>query len=418
MNKLFIFINDNYFNLFLLLQKTVNKMDDEGQEDDNLVYIAIGLMSVCSVVGVIGNALVLYVFSSFKQKLTSTIFILTLATTDFITCLVTIPFTIAVEALKMKLEYDIVCKLYFFLMTTTVPFSAFVMVAIAIDRYLCICHPFKHVMTIKRAEYIVAFLCVFAVILGVLCSLNYGMFDTGSLHRNESSSAYNGSRLMYTGVALMNTTTSGNNVSVSYRTPSVCICSPVEGFDDPHSFFYIYQKIYSSFFAVCCLIVMILYAMIYRSVLARRRQRLKVVTNQCCGFWNSLPNEAEQTEFSTLNNETSFVQQKDDKAVQKNGNDTSISDKDVIIKPGGLSRAKLEKMRMANIKTAFMLSIVTLVFIVAFLPSWLVALRVFQMNVVVFYLFFIYHNANPVIYAFMNNAFRSKLKELFTCKRQ
>jgi cholecystokinin A receptor/hypocretin (orexin) receptor 2 len=67
-------------------------------------------MSVCSVVGVIGNALVLYVFSSFKQKLTSTIFILTLATTDFITCLVTIPFTIAVEALKMKLEYDIVCK--------------------------------------------------------------------------------------------------------------------------------------------------------------------------------------------------------------------------------------------------------------------------------------------------------------------
>jgi hypothetical protein len=94
----------------------------------------------------------------------------------------------------------------------------------------------------------------------------------------------------------------------------------------------------------------------------------KVVTNQCCGFWTSLPNEAEQTEFSTLNNETSFVQQKDDKAVQKNGNDTSISDKDVIIKPGGLSRAKLEKMRMANIKTAFMLSIVTLVFIVAFLP--------------------------------------------------
>jgi cholecystokinin A receptor/hypocretin (orexin) receptor 2 len=61
-------------------------MDDESPEDDNLVYIAIGLMSVCSVVGVIGNALVLYVFSSFKQKLTSTIFILTLATTDFITC--------------------------------------------------------------------------------------------------------------------------------------------------------------------------------------------------------------------------------------------------------------------------------------------------------------------------------------------
>lgn len=392
-------------------------------EDSRLVYIAIGLMSLFSVVGVIGNALVLYVFSSFKQKLTSTIFILTLATTDFITCLVTIPFTIAVEALEMRLEYDIVCKLYFFLMTTTVPFSAFVMVAIAVDRYLCICHPFKHVMTIKRAEYIVAFLCVFAVILGILCSLNYGVLDVNAPNRTISSnvtttSVLNGSTVAYP-VDIINITTSHTDVFAESKPELVCLI--VKGHDDPYSFFHVYQKIYSSFFALCCLIVMVLYAMIYRSVLARRRQRLKVVTNQCCGCWNSLPNEIEQTEFSTLNNETSFVQkdeEKNNKAVQKNGNDTSISDKDVIMKPGGLSRAKLEKMRMANIKTAFMLSIVTLVFIVAFLPSWLVALRVFKMNVVVFYLFFIYHNANPVIYAFMNNAFRSKLKELFTCKRQ
>ncbi|XP_052082077.1 orexin receptor type 2-like isoform X1 [Mytilus californianus] len=399
-------------------------MTDAQEEEKRALNIAIGLMSVCSLVGVIGNALVLYVFSSFKQKLTSTIFILTLATTDFLTCLVTIPFTIAVEALYMKLEYDLVCKMYYFLMTTTVPFSAFVMVAIAVDRYLCICHPFKHVMTIKRAEYIVAFLCVFAVVLGVLCSLNYGMVDPNYLQMNSSS--INKTTVIPFDVstdAMMNTTTKYNaTVSTILRPEFVCL--PVQNYDDHASFFYIYQKIYSSFFAICCLIVMVLYAMIYRSVLARRRQRLKVVTNQCCGFWNALPNEVEQTEFSTLNtlnNETSFGKsevEKNNKAVQKNGNDTSISDKDVIIKPGGLSRAKLEKMRMANIKTAFMLSIVTLVFIIAFLPSWLVALRVFDMNVVVFYLFFIYHNANPVIYAFMNNAFKTKLKELFICKRR
>ncbi|VDI01078.1 uncharacterized protein LOC143056057 isoform X1 [Mytilus galloprovincialis] len=397
--------------------------DAKIEEDKRAVNIAIGLMSVCSLVGVIGNALVLYVFSSFKQKLTSTIFILTLATTDFLTCLVTIPFTIAVEALNMRLEYDLVCKMYFFLMTTTVPFSAFVMVAIAVDRYLCICHPFKHVMTIKRAEYIVAFLCVFAVVLGVLCSLNYGMVDS-SLQMNSSS--INKTTVMPFDVStdVMMNTTSKENATVQIMLRPDFVCLPVQSYDDHDSFFYIYQKIYSSFFAICCLIVMVLYAMIYRSVLARRRQRLKVVTNQCCGFWNALPNEVEQTEFSTLNtlnNETSFGKsevEKNNKAVQKNGNDTSISDKDVIIKPGGLSRAKLEKMRMANIKTAFMLSIVTLVFIVAFLPSWLVALRVFEMNPVVFYLFFIYHNANPVIYAFMNNAFKTKLKELFSCKRR
>lgn len=402
-------------------------MSDKPDEEESrqLVYIAIGLMGVCSIIGIMGNALVLYVFSSFKQKLTSTIFILTLATTDFITCLITIPFTIVAEAVQHRLEYDLVCKLYNFLMTTTVPFSAFVMVAIAVDRYLCICHPFKHVMTIRRAEYIVGFLCVFAVILGILCSLNYTLVlypnDAQNASKPINSSLFNESIDTSTLTSFVDT--SNTTVSVNITEKPIIqqlVCFPVANYEKTTSFFNIYQKIYSSFFAICCLIVMVLYAMIYRSVLARRRQRFKTVTNSCC--WDALPSEVEQTEFSTLNNETSFSKTQNDKeekinkAVQKNGNDTSISDRDVIIKPGGISRAKLEKMRMANIKTAFMLSIVTLVFIIAFLPSWLVALRVFEMNVVVFYLFFIYHIANPVIYAFMNNAFRTKLKELFTCQ--
>ncbi|XP_076085248.1 uncharacterized protein LOC143056057 isoform X2 [Mytilus galloprovincialis] len=395
-------------------------MEEDQQEGDrHLVYIAIGLMSVCSIVGVIGNSLVLYVFSRFKQKLTSTIFILTLATTDFLTCLVTIPFTIAVEVLYMKLEYDFVCKLYFFLMTTTVPFSAFIMVAIGVDRYLCICHPFKHVMTIKRAKCIVAVLCVFAITLGMLCSYNYTIADINS---NSTQSTHGFTEGNSTGAL---NSTSGHNISINQQIEPELMCIPVANFNDHGSFFYIFQKIYSSLFAICCITTTVLYALIYRSVLSRRQKRLKIVTSQCCEFWNSHSNdgehssETEHTEFSTLNNETSFVKSDEDensKADKRNGNDTSMIDKDATVKQGGVSRANLEKMRMANIKMAFMLSIVTLVFIIAFLPSWLVALRVFDMNVVVFYLFFIYHDVNPVIYAFMNNAFRSRLKELFTCK--
>lgn len=144
-------------------------MEDEAMQIQ--VYIAIGFMSLFSLVGTIGNALVLYVFARYKNKLTSTIFILTLAGVDFVTCCVTIPFTIVTEAVKFQLKYDIVCQIYLFLITTTVPFSAFVMVAIAVDRYLCIVYPFKHAMTIRRAEIIVGSLCVFAVVLGItICS--------------------------------------------------------------------------------------------------------------------------------------------------------------------------------------------------------------------------------------------------------
>lgn len=409
--------------------------DEEETVSKEQLYTAIGMLAVFSVIGVIGNALVLYVFSNFKQKLTSTIFILTLAGTDFITCLITIPYTIIVEMLEYSLYYDIVCQIYQFLITTTIPFSAFVMVAIAVDRYLCICHPFRHAMTIRRAEFIVAVLCAFAVMLGILCCLNYGVRDiyadipiANSTSGNDTT-MYNSSELFST--PMMGGNISQNSTNFTYA-PSVVmetillqagVCMPLS-MDTP--FFYVYQKIYSSFFAICAVIVMVLYAIIYRSVLARRRQRLKIVSNKCCGFWTAIPNEpTEATEISTLNNDvinmTEVVEiEKIDKSVQKNGTNSAASqpgERDVIIRPSNVSRAKLDKMKLANIKTAFMLSIVTLVFIVAFLPSWLVALRVLDMNVVVFYMYFSYNVANPVIYAFMNNTFKAQLKQLFHCRQ-
>lgn len=377
-------------------------MTDEETEVKTQVYIAIGFMSLFSLVGTIGNALVLFVFSRYKNKLTSTIFILTLAGVDFVTCCVTIPFTIVTEAVEFQLKYDIVCQIYLFLITTTVPFSAFVMVAIAVDRYLCIVYPFKHAMTIRRAEIIVGGLCLFAVILGVICCSHYQII----IIPDES------------GPSMSQNGTVFQNASLNENITKSGVCLPQET-----EFFFIYQKIYSSFFGICALIVIILYGLIYRSVLARRRKKLeKFMSGGCCGMWNS-QSFAEQTEITMLNNSDMKSSQDDhkveetcDKAVQKNGN-AQVSDKDVILKPGGISKAKLEKMRIANIKTAFMLSIVALVFIVAFLPSWLVALNVLSSNIIVFYMYFIYNVVNPVIYAFLNETFREQLAQRICCRR-
>ena len=149
---------------------------NENDNSDKLVRIAMVIVGVLSVSGTIGNALVIYVFARQKQKLTSTIFILTLACTDFVTSLVTMPYTIVIELLKFKVKYDAVCKIYHFLVTSTVPFSAFVMLAVAFDRYLCIVHPFKHrtSMTLKRAKAIVALLFFLAITLGLFCCLMFG----------------------------------------------------------------------------------------------------------------------------------------------------------------------------------------------------------------------------------------------------
>ena len=412
------------------------EMDDS--EPDSLIQIAMIIVGILSVSGTIGNALVLYVFSRQKQKLSSTVFILTLAGTDFISSLVTMPYTIAMELLRYRLEYDIVCKLYHFLVTTTIPFSAFVMVAIAADRYLCIVHPFKHTMTIKRAKIIVTLLAVLAGILGLLSCLVYGvssediydptvaanftsLFDNGN-DTNGSARQFN----------YWNFTIEDLKKHVYVVNKGICHKDGII-FDKP--FFDVYQKIYSAFFAICAVIVTVLYAIIYRSVLSRRRQRLHL-TKKCCGFWAqsaNVENEHEQTEFTILNN----GKPDKDKISAVNGNSPQYkesipldkvpsernantepntkSDTDALVRPSGVSRAKLEKLRMANIKTALMLSIVALTYIIAFTPAWLMAHQVVPMNVIVFYLYFTYNVANPVIYAFLNQSFRNHLQLIINC---
>jgi cholecystokinin A receptor/hypocretin (orexin) receptor 2 len=75
-----------------------------------------------------------------------------------------------------------------------------------------------------------------------------------------------------------------------------------------------------------------------------------------------------------------------------------------------------EKTLYANIRTAAMLFVVTAVFLIAFLPAWLMAHRLLDYNQVIFYMYFVYHTANPFIYAFMNKSFRDDLGKVLKCQ--
>ena len=405
------------------------------------VYAVMGILSVFSVTGTIGNALAFYVFSSLKNKLTSTIFILALAGVDFITCLLIIPYTMAVEFLEFKVANDAVCKMYHFLITTTIPFSAFIMVAIAVDRYLCICHPFLHLMTIRRARMIVGCLSTFALSLGVIACIHYTVYKTvpvtdamltavpsnGSdveLKGNNSHPGYSSfplRHLTFNETALRNATAAvdeegrGEGGFVSpvpkFKEMYTGMCTTKKTMIHP-MFFYIFTKIYSSFFVICCLIVFVLYSLIYRSVIAQRRKRLRIKTKHCCLSWDSANVECEQSEVtealelnhSTANGETLKTLPDENNALDPNQIGSNSA------------RARLERMRIANIKTAVMLFVVTLVFMVAFMPAWLMVHNIITLHLVLFYLYFVYNVANPIIYAFMNNTFRIELKRLFHCR--
>jgi len=72
-----------------------------------------------------------------------------------------------------------------------------------------------------------------------------------------------------------------------------------------------------------------------------------------------------------------------------------------------------ERYRMANLKTAAMLFVVTAVFVITFLPASLISLHLVPYHVFVFYLYFVNNVANPFIYSFMNKNFRDQLYPLF-----
>lgn len=193
------------------------------------------------------------------------------------------------------------------------------------------------------------------------------------------------------------------------------------------AFQYYYQKFYNTMFVVCLVIVVVLYTLIYRSVLARRERR-QSQKSQALPLVVSLRGNTctQQTAVEVkvkAPDETSLItydgrptcSDEDPAAVPLNGSRTSRKRGFSLLK--GNSRRKkvmLDANRMANLKTAAMLFVVTVTFIVTFAPAFLMTMSIIPYNAVIFYLYFANNVANPVIYSFMNNNFRQDLKKLFT----
>ena len=71
---------------------------------------------------------------------------------------------------------------------------------------------------------------------------------------------------------------------------------------------------------------------------------------------------------------------------------------------------------MANIKTAFMLFIVTVIMAIVFTPALLISFGVIQYDVIFWNLYLINNACNPIVYSFLNANFRNSLKHLICIK--
>ncbi|GFR67802.1 orexin receptor type 1 [Elysia marginata] len=351
---------------------------------------------------------------------------------------------------------------------------------------MCICHPFHHWMNIRRARIIVFSMgvCIF-IIGGIVAAhhkttkvVSFSYFKNVTISTTQPAAAWRGGqgeREDEAGVALdpnstfsqssgsalekSNTETPHERTDLVYYTfpvPSVTKTEERPAVESARvdtkcqvdvgtihdDFFKYFHKMYISIFILSCIIVLVLYSLIYRSVIAQRKKKLRIKSAQCCLLWNATSVEAPPPEAleMTQDIELSHVNGGEDRfaARQHSGAGATAEELEAAIIDSGaaasapahnngasatsairkssLSNARIERMRVANIKTAGTLFVVTIVFIIAFLPAWLMASNVLHMNVIVFYMYFIYNVVNPFIYAFLNQNFKTELKRIFHCR--
>lgn len=385
------------------------------------ILVVIGYLMTFSLAGSVGNAFVIYIFSRKREKSTTTIFILVLAMTDFFTCLVIIPFTIYYEVMAKRINNDVQCKVYTFLITSNIPFSAFIMVLIAFDRYFKICRPWNQCLDIRMSKKIIVAVLVFALSLGIIPSLTHGVYpisEETSAKDNHITSLVNDSDKQYvlngSVMERVNITTyeylgykldlSRNESSNSSGTknPYEGYCIPVQMYFS-QSFMMNYQNFYASLFLISCAFVTVLYSLIFKSITMRRYRKSK----------RAYAGVDRRTSHTITNTCTTRLTASDTPAAENYNNSRRLTNNNYVTES---KRSVRNKLRLANIKTAGILFVVTIVFILAFLPAWLMSIRVIKAEIIVYYLYFSHNIANPVIYAFFNVTFRKDVKNAVYCK--
>ncbi|XP_052820303.1 uncharacterized protein LOC128246150 [Mya arenaria] len=208
-------------------------------------------------------------------------------------------------------------------------------------------------------------------------------------------------------------------MQAGYELSFTGICAPNYILTGPE-FLNFYQRAYAGTYLLSFAVVFILYGLIYRSIYKHRANRSKRKRSSLYPSGVDLKNAEKQ--FTAVTHVNPHSGRRSDPCLENGDGDVDVG-KPVELQPLRPTAKNItrsisikEKTLFANIRTAVMLCVVTVVFLVAFLPAWLMGLQAIGFNAVIFYMYFVYHTANPFIYAFMNKSFRDDLRKVLKCQ--
>lgn len=151
------------------------------RQDNYTILMCIAIMlGILGTVGFVGNSLVLTVLLRAKMKQTSVYFMVMLSILDLMACVVVIP-GIVITEWHFPFPSDFLCKFWEAIRYFTIPTSAMVLVAIAFDRCIVICFAPRR-MSKNVTFMIISLILLIGICLGVLPALVMGVYSSNGIY--------------------------------------------------------------------------------------------------------------------------------------------------------------------------------------------------------------------------------------------
>ena len=218
-------------------------MNEQTQTSEGIFVFLITL----SVIGTIGNSIVFFVYWRKQDRQTSTFFVLLLSLNDLAISALLLPFTIYMEKIQFLTENLYFCKTFFFLTTTIVPSSSLLMLALAFDRYFCICMVDKNIMNLHRAKLI----AVMLLMIGLFCGIIPG---------------WNADCIYFNYDYFLENSTAGNFSSFGF----ICMISV-----EKNSIVRYFKNFYDMVYLLSVILIAFLYGLIFREIYIRQKLKNK-----------------------------------------------------------------------------------------------------------------------------------------------
>ncbi|XP_020908246.1 alpha-1A adrenergic receptor-like [Exaiptasia diaphana] len=354
----------------LVAMMMISKTEATRRKPLVMVAIQASAMVVMMVVGALANGVICHcILKHTSLRTVTNIFIMNLATTDFLVCIFCMPFALISCIVDEWVFGDLMCRLEGFLLSMLCISSILTLVLIAIDRYMAIKYPLKYCthLTNSISVFMLSTIWCYAAICSMLPALGWG---SGYVYVREEN-----------------------------------ICRPEFGTPSKDSGFTSF--LFTSAFAVPFSVL----AFLYLSILWTARKQFRQVH-----VAKNIIQVKPQTDESTKNTGKRTILPEFDNTC------TEVTSATNTTRSLGFSTSKNRKHRRKSKTRGFkILLLIVAVFIMCWSPHFVLIFYSsiahvkipLEIRVITTWLAFLNSTMNPFLYGFLNGKFRSGLKRFW-----